>query len=232
MRPVQENRPLRHEGTCRLHIDIFSDPICPWCFIGKRRLRRALDARPGVRPTIRWRAFQLNPTMPAGGMERRAYLAAKFGNAAEAERLYGTIGRVGAAEGIEFRFDRIAVTPNTVDAHRLVRYAERHEASDALLDALFRAYFADGRDIGDAAVLADLAAESGLDRAAVAAYLATEEDADAVRGEDMRARQLGIEGVPCFIVDRRYALSGAQEPEAFFSLFDMVTASESRAAVG
>lgn len=215
-----------------MHIDIFSDPICPWCFIGKRRLQRALEARPGVRPTIRWRAFQLNPAMPAGGMERQAYLLAKFGSAAEAERLYGTIEQVGAAEGIEFRFDRIAVTPNTVDAHRLVRYADRHETGDAVLDLLFRAYFAEGKDIGDRGVLADLAAESGLDGIAAAAYLASEADADAVRGEDMRARQLGIEGVPCFIVDRRYALSGAQEPEAFFSLFDMVTASEARAAAG
>ena len=215
-----------------MHIDIFSDPICPWCFIGKRRLQRALEARPFVRPTIRWRAFQLNPAMPAGGMERQAYLAAKFGNAADAERLYQTIGRVGAAEGIEFRFDRIAVTPNTVDAHRFIRYAERQGAGDAALDALFRAYFTEGCDIGDPAVLAGLADQAGLDRSAAAAYLATGDDADAVRGEDMRARQLGIEGVPCFIVDRRYALSGAQEPEAFFSLFDMVTASESRAAAG
>jgi predicted DsbA family dithiol-disulfide isomerase len=219
-------------GIRRLHIDIFSDPICPWCFIGKRRLHRALEARPGVRPTIRWRAFQLNPAMPAGGIERQAYLAAKFGSAIEAERLFGTISRVGAAEGIEFRFDRIAVTPNTVDAHRLIRYADRHETGDGVLDVLFRAFFAEGRDIGDRGVLADVAAEAGLGRAAAAAFLATEEDADAVRGEDMRARQLGIEGVPCFIVDRRYALSGAQEPEAFFSLFDMVTASESRAAAG
>ncbi|MGH6620014.1 MAG: DsbA family oxidoreductase [Alphaproteobacteria bacterium] len=215
-----------------MHIDIFSDPICPWCFIGKRRLQRALEARPGVRPTIRWRAFQLNPAMPAGGMERRAYLAEKFGNAAEAGRLYGAIGQVGAVEGIDFRFDRIAVTPNTVDAHRLIRYAERDAAGDAVIDALFRAYFADGRDIGDTGVLADLAGEAGLDRRAAAAFLATDEGVDAVRGEDMRARQLGIEGVPCFIVDRRYALSGAQEPEAFYSLFDMVTASKSRAVAG
>lgn len=220
-----------------MHIDIFSDPICPWCFIGKRRLQRALEARPGVRPTIRWRAFQLNPAMPAGGMERQAYLAGKFGNAAEAGRLYDTIGQVGAVEGIGFRFDRIAVTPNTVDAHRLIRYAERDAGGDlaggdAVIDALFRAYFVDGGDIGDTGVLADLAGETGLDRRAAAAFLATDEGVDAVRGEDMRARQLGIEGVPCFIVDRRYALSGAQEPEAFYSLFDMVTASESRAIAG
>jgi predicted DsbA family dithiol-disulfide isomerase len=214
-----------------MHIDIFSDPICPWCFIGKRRLRRALAARPGLRPTIRWRAFQLNPAMSADGMERQSYLAVKFGSAAEAQRLYATIGQVGAVEGIDFRFDRIRMTPNTVDAHRLVRYAEASELDDAVSDALFRAYFLDGRDIGDRQELTDLAREVGLDSAAADAFLASGDGADAVRGEDMRARQLGIEGVPCFIVDRRYAISGAQEPEAFFSLFDMVSASETTSAV-
>ena len=214
-----------------MHIDIFSDPICPWCFIGKRRLRRALAARPGLRPTIRWRAFQLNPAMPADGMERQSYLAVKFGNAAEAQRLYATIGQVGAVEGIDFRFDRIRMTPNTVDAHRLVRYAQAFERDDAVTDALFHAYFLQGRDIGDRRVLAELAQEAGLERTEAEAFLAGGDGADAVRGEDMRARQLGIEGVPCFIVDRRYAISGAQEPEAFFSLFDMVSASETRSAV-
>jgi predicted DsbA family dithiol-disulfide isomerase len=214
-----------------MHIDIFSDPICPWCFIGKRRLQRALAARPGLRPTIRWRAFQLNPAMPADGMERQSYLAVKFGSAAEAQRLYATIGQVGAVEGIDFRFDRIHVTPNTVDAHRLIRYAEAQERDDAVTEALFHAYFLDGRDVGDQAVLADLAEEAGLDRAEALAFLAAGDGADAVRGEDMRARQLGIEGVPCFIVDRRYAISGAQEPEAFFSLFDMVSAAETSTAV-
>jgi predicted DsbA family dithiol-disulfide isomerase len=212
-----------------VHIDIFSDPICPWCFIGKRRLQRALAARPGVRPTVRWRAFQLNPAMPPDGMERRSYLALKFGSATEAERLYATIGQVGAVEGIDFRFDLITVAPNTVNAHRLVRYAEGHGRDGAVTDALFHAYFLDGRDIGDRRVLAALAAESGLDRAAAEAFLDGGDGADAVRGEDIRARQLGIEGVPCFIVDRRYAISGAQEPEAFFSLFDMVSASEASA---
>jgi predicted DsbA family dithiol-disulfide isomerase len=214
-----------------MHIDIFSDPICPWCFIGKRRLQRALAARPTLRPTIRWRAFQLNPAMPADGMERQSYLAVKFGNAAEAQRLYATIGQVGAIEGIDFRFDRIGVTPNTVDAHRLVRYAQAFERDDAITEALFEAYFLHGRDIGNLAVLADLAKAAGLDRAAAAAFLVGGDGTEAVRAEDMHARQLGIEGVPCFIVDGRYAISGAQEPEAFFSLFDMVTAAETARAV-
>lgn len=209
-----------------MHIDIFSDPVCPWCFIGNRRLRRALDARPALRPTIRWRPFQLNPAMPRQGMDRQTYLASKFGGIAEAERLYANIGHVGLLEGIEFRFDRIAKTPNTVEAHRLIRYAEASGLDDAMTEALFAAYFLNGRDIGDIAVLAEIAEEVGLEPGPAREFLRSGEGADAVRGEDMRARQLGIEGVPCFIVDKRFAISGAQEPEAFFSLFDLAASSE------
>lgn len=215
-----------------MHIDIFADPVCPWCFIGKRRLRRALDARPELRPTIRWRPFQLNPTMPRHGMERAAYLASKFGSLAEAERLHANIGHVGLVEGIEFRFDLITTTPNTIDAHRLIRYAEAFSLGDAAADAMFDAYFSRGRDIGDHDTLADLAEEMGLERAPTRDYLAGGDGADAVRGEDMRARQLGIEGVPCFIVDKRFAISGAQEPEAFNSLFDLAVSSENSLFAG
>jgi len=209
-----------------MHIDIFSDPICPWCFIGKRRLQRALEGRPKLRPTIRWRPFQLNPAMPREGMARQAYLASKFGSIAEAERLYANIGHVGMLEGVDFRFDSIAVTPNTVDAHRLIRYAEAYGLDGALVDAIFAAYFLEGRDIGDPAVLARIAGEVGLEHGPALAFLMSGDGADAVRGEDMRARQLGIEGVPSFIVDKRFAISGAQEPEAFHSLFDLAASSE------
>ena len=153
------------------------------------------------------------------------YLATKFGSAAEAHRLYGHIAQVGLTESIEFRFDGIEVTPSTVHAHRLIRFAEPHGRADDIVEALFRAYFMAGRDIGDPAVLAAVAEETGLGRDAAAEYLAGEEDIEAVRAEDMHGRQLGIEGVPYFIVDGRYALSGAQEPEAFHSLFDVVTES-------
>jgi len=209
-----------------MHIDIFSDPVCPWCFIGARRLRRALDARPDLRPTVRWRPFQLNPAMPAQGMERQAYLASRFGSLAEAERLYGNMGHIGMVEGIEFRFDKITLTPNTVDAHRLIRYAEAFGLDDAMADAIFVAYFLDGRNIGDTGVLLDLADEAGLERGPAHAFLISGDGAESVRGEDMRARQLGIEGIPCFIVDKRFVISGAQEPEAFYSLFDLAVSSE------
>jgi predicted DsbA family dithiol-disulfide isomerase len=209
-----------------MHIDIFSDPICPWCFIGKRRLERALAARPALRPTIRWRPFQLNPAMPPEGMARRTYLATKFGSLAEAERLYANIGHVGLLEEIGFHFDDIERTPNTVDAHRLIRYAEAFERDAALVEAIFVAYFVEGQDVGDAATLARIAGGVGLEHGPVLAFLMSGDSADAVRGEDMRARQLGIEGVPSFIVDKRFAISGAQEPEAFYSLFDLAASSE------
>lgn len=209
-----------------MHIDIFSDPICPWCFIGTRRLWRALDARPALKPTIRWRPFQLNPAMPPEGMERHSYLTSRFGSLAEAERLYANVGHVGALEGIDFEFDRIENTPSTVNAHRLVRYAETFDRHVALADAIFAAYFLEGRDIGDIGVLGALAAATGLERDAAHAFLDGDDGVDAVRGEDMRARQLGIESVPCFIVDKRFVIAGAQEPEAFYSLFDLAVSSE------
>ena len=205
-----------------MQIDVFSDPICPWCYIGKRRLERALAARRELRPEIRWRAFQLNPAMPEDGLERQSYLSAKFGSAAEAQRLYGQIDQVGMTEGINFRFSEIRVTPNTIAAHRLIRYATRQDKQDAVVEALFRAYFLEGRNIGDRGILIDIASESGLETEPARLYLECTDDVALIREEDMRGRQMGIEGVPYFIVNQSYALSGAHEPEAFYSLFDMV----------
>jgi predicted DsbA family dithiol-disulfide isomerase len=216
----------RRQTVHAMHIDIFSDPVCPWCFIGTRRLWRALDARPELKPTIRWRPFQLNPAMPPEGMDRRTYLASRFGSLAEAERLYANVGHVGMLEGIAFQFESIASTPNTVNAHRLIRYAEAQDRHVAAADAIFAAYFLDGRDIGDTQVLADIASRIGLDCDPVEEFLGGDDGVDAVRGEDMRARQLGIENVPCFIVDKRFVIAGAQEPEAFYSLFDLAASSE------
>ena len=184
-------------------IDVFSDPICPWCYIGKKRLDQALAARPDLPIAVRWRAFQLNPDMPRDGMDRQSYLSAKV--------------------GIDFQFDKIPRTPSTLNAHRLIRYAQRPgvEKADGLMPALFQAYFIDGKDIGDVAVLLDIAQAVGLDRPAVQEYLNSREDEDEVQAEDVFARRLGIGGVPCFIIDGKYALSGAQEPEAFLPLLDM-----------
>lgn len=214
-----------------MQIDVFSDPICPWCFIGKRRLERALAARPAIPASINWRAFQLNPAMPTTGMDRDAYLTTKFGSATEADRLYRHIGQVGAMEGLGFRFDAITVTPNTVDAHRLIRFAGLHACQDVVVEHLFSAYFMRGLDIGERQVLLEIGEDAGLEVGLLDHYLSSTEDVEAVRNEDMHARQIGIEGVPCFIVNGRYALSGAQEPEAFFSLFDMVQEEARQAAL-
>ena len=204
-------------------LDVFSDPICPWCFIGKKRLDAALASRPDIPVTVRWRAFQLNPDMPTHGMDRQRYLNAKFGGQDRAQEVYGHIKRVGDQVGIDFQFDRIDRTPNTLQAHRLIRFAQRPENNkgEALVPILFRMYFLDGLNVGDHTILLDAAEEAGLDRDAAEAYLDTNQDADEVQSEDVFARRLGIGGVPCFIIDGKYALSGAQEPEAFGPLLEM-----------
>lgn len=204
-----------------MELDIFSDTICPWCLIGKRRLERALAERPQPGLKIRWRAFQLNPDMPAGGMDRKLYLETKFGGPENARAVYDRIREAGASENIDFNFDGISHTPNTVDSHRLIRYAERNDCQDAVVETLFQAYFIDGRNIGDHEVLTSVAADSGLEEETVRAYLASGEDADAIRAEDAQARAVGINGVPCFIFNGRHALPGAQSPEVFYQLFDL-----------
>ena len=204
-----------------VHIDIYSDTVCPWCYIVKRRLAKALEAWGRDPATVSWRTFQLNPEMPATGMDRQTYLSLKFGGEARASQIYGVIADNGRREDIPFAFDRIERTPNTIDSHRLTRFAERAGKQDDVVEALFRAYFLDGLDIGDRDNLAGLAASCGLDGPSVSAYLASDRDNADVQAEDRRARRLGIDGVPCFIVNGRYALSGAQEPEAFAPIFEL-----------
>jgi predicted DsbA family dithiol-disulfide isomerase len=213
-----------------ISIDLFSDPICPWCFIGKRRLEAALSTRPEIEVDINWHSFQLNPMMPHDGMERREYLALKFGNPDNARRLYDNIASVGEQAGIQFEFERIEITPNTIAAHRLIRFADRFGAQDKIVEQLFNAYFLDGRNIGDIDTLIALNAEAGLNSDEAAVFLESDEDMDAVKSEDMQARQLGIQGVPFYILDQQYAISGAQEPEAFYPLFDLLLAKKNRCA--
>jgi predicted DsbA family dithiol-disulfide isomerase len=204
-----------------MHIDIVADIACPWCFIGKRRLERALALRPDIVATRSWRAFQLNPDMPVEGIPREFYLAAKFGSPRQVMRSYTAITAAGRGEGIEFAFERIRRTPNTLNAHRLIRLAATEGCGDAMVEALFRAYFIDGLDIGDIDALAIIAARTGLDQEAVRTYLAGEAGAEEVLAEEGRARRLGIHAVPCFVLERGYAIAGAQEPEMFLPLFDM-----------
>ena len=204
-----------------MQIDIFSDTICPWCFIGKRRLERALAARPQPGLEIRWRAFQLNPDMPPGGMDRQDYLAAKFGGAQGARQVYDRVRAAGESEGIAFAFEAIGRTPNTIDSHRLIRLAQDSDRGDQVVEALFKAYFLGGEDIGDRDILVAAAAVAGLEAQDVCAFLESDAGAEAARTEDARAREIGIQGVPTFILGGKHSLSGAHEPEVLFQLFDL-----------
>ncbi len=211
-------------------VDVIVDTVCPWCYVGKARFEKALAMRPGHAIEIGWRPFQLNPNIPSEGKDRRAYLAEKFGGVDRARQRYSVIGDAGRDEGIDFRFDRIERTPNTVDSHRLIAYARRDGRQDAMVDALFRAYFTDGRDIGEIEVLAVIASETGLDRDAARDYLRSDEDRATIIAEDEHARSLGVNGVPCYIIDRKYAVSGAQSPEVFLQIFDLARHEERRIA--
>ena len=211
-------------------VDVIVDTVCPWCYVGKARFEKALAMRPDLGVEIGWRPFQLNPAIPREGKDRDAYLAEKFGGVDRARQRYAVIGDAGRQEGIDFQFDRIERTPNSVDSHRLIAFARRDGRQDAMVDALFRAYFTDGRDIGEIEVLAAIAAENGLDRDVVRAYLAGDEDRAMIIAEDEMARGLGVNGVPCYIVDRKYAVSGAQSPEVFLRIFDLARHEEQRIA--
>lgn len=211
-----------------IRIDIVSDAICPWCFIGKRRLERALASEAPGGIVVGWRPFQLNPDMPGEGMDRKEYLRLKFGSDTGGER-YKHVIAAGLGEGIPFDFAAMKRTPNTIKAHRLIRRAEAEGTQDATVEALFQAYFTRGADIGDVDTLADVAASVGADRQSVRAYLESDEGDAEVRAEDAFARQIGIQGVPCFVVERKYAISGAQPPEAFAEVFARVRAESAHA---
>lgn len=208
-------------------IEIVSDTVCPWCFIGKRRLEQALAERPpGEEIRIDWRPFQLNPDMPEGGIDRKEYLEAKFGGPEAARQVYQNIHDAGATVGLDLHFDRIPRTPNTINSHRLVDRAGKEGCQDALVEILFRAYFEDGRDIGDIDVLVSAAVEAGMDAEAIRAYLESDEDVERIKNEDLTARKMGVQGVPCFIFNRKYAISGAQEPAAFHKIFERLAEEE------
>ncbi|MFO0989430.1 MAG: DsbA family oxidoreductase [Alphaproteobacteria bacterium] len=209
--------------TTRITVDIVSDAVCPWCFIGKRRFEQALAQAPGdVEVLVAWRPFQLNPEMPPEGMDRKTYLATKFGGDARADQIYERVRKAGQSVGIDFNFKGIPRTPNTIDAHRLIGIAGRAGRQDAVVEGLFRAYFLDGRDVGDRDVLAAIAKAGGLDEKTIRDYLAGREDVDRVENEDAMARRMGIQGVPCFILNRKYAISGAQEPAVFLEAIEML----------
>lgn len=205
----------------RLQIEIVFDLVCPWCFLGTQRLHRALRARPDLGADLVWRPFLLNPDIAPGGVARQDYVLRKFGGEDRARRLHATIAELGRAEGIRFAFDRIRRVPPSLDAHRLVRIADRQGLAERAVNALFSAYFCEGLDIGDQAVLALIGASIGLDVAATRRALASAQETEAVHADNLRAHRLGINGVPCFVLQGRHAIAGAQEPEVLDRLLDV-----------
>ncbi len=194
-------------------LDILSDPICPWCYIGKANLDRALAAIPGHPIVIEWHPFQLNPDMPREGVDRRAYLENKFGGKEGAVRAYAPVVEHAEKAGLTINFDAMERTPNTLDAHRLIHWSGIEGRQTAAVSALFRAYFKDGRDIGNAEVLADIADEIGMDASVILRLLKSDEDADLIRERDTHSREMGVNSVPTFIVANKHAVAGAQSTE-------------------
>ena len=196
-----------------IKLDIMSDPICPWCYIGKTLLERALEQEGDHPFLIEWHPFQLNPDMPAGGMDRADYLERKFGGKDNAVKVYSEIVAHAEKAGITLNVGDIKRTPNTLDAHRLINWAKIEGKQNAIVDALFKAYFIDGRDIGDHEVLSDLADGIGMDAAVVQRLLKSDADLEEIKQRDTMAREMGVNSVPTFIVGGRHAVPGAQQPE-------------------
>lgn len=206
-----------------LHIDIYSDVVCPWCYVGKRRLERAF-ASFGGGARVTWRPFQLNPTMPKEGMDRTAYLEAKFGSLDAFRQMEEHVLAAGASERIAFAFEKIARTPNTFAAHRLIWLGAREDCQNAVVDSLFQGYFEEGADIGSIPTLIRLAARAGLNEGIVEHYLQSDEGTAEVKAEEAAGRKLGIRGVPYFVVGGTYAISGAQPVDVFVSALKRVAA--------
>lgn len=214
-----------------MRIEYIFDTICPWCYVGKRRFERALAARPGTRVSIHWRPFLLNPDLPLDGIDRRAYLDRKFGGPARVQRVHGAVAAAGESVGIQFDFDRILRTPNTLNSHRMIRFASCLGREAETVEAIYRAYFCEGRDIGRIDELVEIGAAAGLPPDALRPYLLSDADIAAVMNDNARAHRLGVNGVPCLVLDGRYAVAGAQEPDVLLRLIDVAREAEAEAAL-
>ncbi|MEM1350860.1 MAG: DsbA family oxidoreductase [Pseudomonadota bacterium] len=206
-----------------IKLDIISDPICPWCYIGKTHLDKALAHQPDHPFRIEWHPFQLNPDMPAEGMDRRAYLEGKFGGKEGAVRAYAPVVQHAEDAGLSIDFEGMKRTPNTINAHRLIHWAGLEGCQNAAVSALFEAYFVETRDIGDHEVLADVADSVGMDAAVVAKLLGTDADVEDVKSRDLHSRQMGVNSVPTFIVASKHAVPGAQPPELWAKVIEELT---------
>lgn len=213
-----------------LKIDVVSDVVCPWCFLGQKRLDKAIAAVPEIDVSVNWRPFQLDPTIPPEGMDRTAYMRAKFGDGERLREAHARLETLGSAEGIDFAFDAIKVSPNTLDAHRLIRWAGADGAAmqNKLVRDLFKAYFERGQNIGDRAVLAEAARATGMDGTVVESLLASDADRDAVATEAATASRMGITGVPCFLFEGKYAVMGAQDVSTLTDAIRQIAAAKAK----
>ncbi len=203
-----------------IRLDIFSDPVCPWCLIGKANLDRAMESRPNHVFQVQWHPFQLNPDMPKEGVGHVDYLAAKFGSREKAIQAMLQVAEHAKKAGAEIDMEKVTRLPNTLDAHRLIHWAGIEGRQTAMVARLFKAHWREGADIGEAATLARLAGEVGMNAAAVARLLATDADADDIRARDMDARQKGVTAVPTFLIAQQYVVSGAQPVEMWQQVID------------
>ncbi len=210
-----------------MRIDIIFDTVCPWCYIGKRRLEQAVREREGLTLDICWHPFLLNPEMPSEGIDRTAYLVRKFGSESRVRHIYGTIADAGQSVEINFAFDRIRRTPNTVDSHRLVRFSGNYGKAEAAVESLFLSYFVNGDNIGDTGVLLKIGGDLGLDETELARYLRSKDDVAEVYEENARAHRLGINGVPSFVFPEGMVISGAHEPRVLARMLDVALAADS-----
>ena len=203
-----------------MKIDVISDVMCPWCYIGKRRIEAAVERRPDITVEIIWHPFKLDPTIPRGGVDRKEYLERKFGGPEGAAEIYARINEAGQSEGISFAFDRIVRSPNTTDAHRLIRWARESGGQDQVVESLFQAYFCDGQDIENADVLSGIADDAGMDADRIRQRLATDEALAEVDEDIAFAQKIGVTGVPTFLLAQKLAVVGAQGPDILVQAMD------------
>ncbi len=212
-----------------MHIDVIIDSVCPWCYIGKRRLEHALALRPHLNPEINWHPFLLNPEMPSGGTDRTMHLIKKFGSEQRVGRIYGAIADAGLSVEIDFAFDMISRTPNSVDSHRLIALAQEHGVVDLMVETLFSAYFKHGEDIGDPRILVRLAEKCGIDSQLTEALLLSDEGISTIYDENSHTHRFGINGVPAYIFNDNWVISGAQEPQVLARMIDAAAVSDGAA---
>ena len=211
-------------------IDVVSDVVCPWCYIGKKRLEQALDQIDDVEVSVHWRPYQLDPTIPPEGLDRKAYMLGKFGSEDKLREIHARVDDAGRDAGIAFDFKAITVSPNALDAHRVIRWAGNGGSGlqTAVNARIMKAYFEEGQNIGDQAVLSELAGQAGMDRSIVEALLPTDADIAETKAEIETAGRMGIRGVPCFLLESKYAVMGAQDAQALVDAIRQVAAAKAR----